>query len=113
MRKSILITAAIACSALFAAPAMAVETTTQAQAVRYADLDLTQAADADIMISRIERAARRVCRTGGVSDIAMRSSVRACAREAAANTIASMANPMVSARYAERQAPRAMTFASR
>lgn len=50
--------------------------------VRYHDLDLRQAADADQLDMRIRRAAKRVCAQPGLEKIVMRRKIRQCTEQA-------------------------------
>jgi UrcA family protein len=68
--------------------------------VSFRDLDLTREADAKILISRINRAARYVCTGGdGVRNYYMRSSVRSCMQVASSHAIATVDSPLVTALF--------------
>lgn len=66
--------------------------------VAYADLDLSERADAVALIERIEKAARAYCVAPGYS---MRLSVRRCTRETTAELVARVNIPTLRVAYAE------------
>jgi UrcA family protein len=73
---------------------------THSQKVRVSDLDLSTEAGAAQLISRIHRAAERVCgMNSGGHDFALMSSrsYRTCVREAAADAVAKVNSPVVTA----------------
>lgn len=69
--------------------------------VRFDDLNLAHEADADRMLWRIERAARRACSLD-VHAWGQRVYSRACARRAVREAVAAIAHPTLAMRYSRR-----------
>jgi UrcA family protein len=66
------------------------------QVVSYADLNLESEADAAILLSRIESAARQVCGVGrGLIPIELKFHLQACANEAIARAVADVKAPLL------------------
>ncbi|MES1156799.1 MAG: UrcA family protein [Alphaproteobacteria bacterium] len=92
-----------------AAPTFA-ETTPAARAVSYSDLDLTQAADARTMLTRLDRAARFAC--GGdarfdenyrIAPNAVAAEFELCRADALNSAVSQLNAPTVSRLYADAQ----------
>jgi len=93
------------------APSMAVaEARAPAVALRHADLDLRDEADAREMLRRIHAAALRVCAASETSHAAILQA-QACRREAAASGVSRLNAPAVTAAY--KADPSARTLAWR
>ena len=86
-----------------AAPAMA-ESLTTTTAVRHADLDLSQAAAAHVMLERLDAAAARVCGASPFSLREVKAEVRrtSCYRDSLSQAVASLDAPAVTAAYKAR-----------
>lgn len=89
---------------LTSAPAaQASSPTAPSVAVRFSDLDLTDAHDANLMLRRVKRAADLVC--GAEIALQYRAGLRsfkACRRSTIAGTVVRLDAPVLSARYAAR-----------
>ena len=71
--------------------------------VRFGDLNLNRTSGADLLLSRLGRAARAVCgEAPGVRDGGKRRRYRACLRTAVDNAVAEVDAPLVSARHSRR-----------
>jgi UrcA family protein len=92
---------AVAAVLLTVAPAAAYtnDRTTRAVEVRYADLDLSTEADAEVLMQRLERASRRVCRTNGRQFAAERADYNRCRAESVEKSVAQIGSPILTARY--------------
>lgn len=104
MKHTMLIAAAaFAAAAMASAPAAARTTERFATPVGYADLNLGNRAGADVMINRIESAARDGCgaRFGRIS-LREHLLLRACVRGSADRAVTHLGHPLVTARYIER-----------
>lgn len=108
--KSLL--AAILVSGFVASPAFARSTVeTVSIAVSYADLDLSQTADAKDMMSRIKTGARKVCNELSSAHAAGETRwLRICRQELADKAVAEIGSPVLTALYYGR---RATQFAAR
>lgn len=104
MRRTLTALVAAIAFAAFASPAAAAEYAPQSAVISYADLDLATERGANSMLRRINRAARDVCGmdTGATLSLGERREARACVRETVEQTVASMAQPVVTALYVER-----------
>lgn len=104
MKHSILAAAAVfAVAAMVSTPASARPLERFATPVSYADLNLDNRAGADVMISRIESAAREGCgaRFGRIG-LREHLSLRACMRGSADRAVTHLGHPLVTALYIER-----------
>lgn len=98
--------------AAIAAPAGAAETTRTQVEVRYADLNLETQAGAQVLLRRLDHAARQACgvERGGRGFAHHRQSE--CAARALSKAVTAVGSPMLAQAYAEREiAP--TIFASR
>ena len=71
-------------------------------AVTYSDLNLARLADAETMLGRLERAARRACGRGVVDSavpVVEHRLRRECARDATSRAVAELDAPLVTALY--------------
>ena len=102
---SILITAFSACVVL--APALS-HATPAAQAatvtVRYADLNLSSDAGNAALYARLEAAARQVCGTSDIRDLAQLASVQSCQKVAIARAVQEVHSTQLAAVLARRAA---------
>jgi UrcA family protein len=100
---TIALVAAGAAAATLIAPAMAQAQDVGARAVRvrYADLDLSQPADASRMLARLHHAAKEVCDDPGIRPLIFRAGERLCEKAALDHAVASLNAPMLSALYAD------------
>ncbi len=99
--------------ALFSAPAFAANTTRHdtAVTVHYGDLDLSKASGAEVLIRRLDQAARQVCGADTYRGLVRREQ-RACRTQAVTQAVAEVNQPMVSTMLAEQRGAR-MIFAAR
>lgn len=106
--------ALILCSALLAiaAPANAQVRPAHGQpdaletTVTFSDLDLNRVAGADVMIARLEQAARKVCgEAPSPSELKKKARYRACVTTTTNAAVARIDAPLVTARYNSEQAP--------
>jgi UrcA family protein len=101
--KSYLLGGALIAFALPAGAADAQPTTGEPEfrqtVVRYADLDLSRPAGADVMIARVRRAARTVCGDGMFTPHAQVRRVHACVAQAMTGAFAQLDAPLVATRY--------------
>jgi UrcA family protein len=67
--------------------------------VGYADLDLSRPAGADVMIGRVRRAARAVCRDDLFPERARVRQIHACVRTAMMDALEQLDEPFVAARF--------------
>lgn len=75
--------------------------------VRFADLDLNRTAGADLMFSRLERAARDVCgEEPSPRELSKRSRYRACVAASLERAVAVVDAPLVTARHTGRTSAR-------
>jgi UrcA family protein len=81
-----------------AAPAAFAETEALSTLVHYGDLDLTQKAGVDQLVSRLNRAAETVCPSFPKSSIHISAQARTCRREAVAKAVADFGSPELAAR---------------
>lgn len=99
MPRSLKFAFAAALAVAAAAPAFAREEV-NAQVVRYGDLNLKFAGDADTLINRIDNASENVCGDrSGPMPLTERSDVNMCAHESAQVAVAEVGHPVVSGRY--------------
>jgi UrcA family protein len=92
---AIAVTAILACSLAGMAQAT-VRRDVQQQVVKYADLNLEREADAAVLLSRIESAARQVCGLhAGPLPIEIKSHLEMCASEATARAVADVNAPVL------------------
>lgn len=103
MQRRFFVSLAAAALFAFASAAPAAAQNVREVRVSYADLDLVHGAGADVLISRIQRAARIACddRPGRMS-LQERTSAHRCAAEAADAAIAQVGGIALTQRYAER-----------
>jgi UrcA family protein len=72
----------------------------RSEVVRFGDLDLYDASDADVLVERIRDAAERVCGDDpGREQLSARDEIAECAVESADEAVADLNHPMVIARY--------------
>jgi UrcA family protein len=103
MKFAAIFAAAALFTGAFAAPALAADTMPATQIVRTYDINMTTESGADQMLRRIRYAARAVCGVnGGIVSLSQRANGRACVREATADAVRQLNQPMVTAVYAER-----------
>jgi UrcA family protein len=99
MKKTFAIAAAALLAGSLAGMAQAttpVRSTIHQQVVSYADLNLENEADAAILLSRIESAARKVCGYYLTPvPIELQSNVRTCAKDATARAVADVNAPLL------------------
>lgn len=105
----------IAALALLTAPALA-ETPSKPQPegfshVRYTDLDMRSDTGADLLLSRLKRAAERACEADmlAASTRAQGRAFRTCRADALANAVARIDDPNLTAAYHRAGAPLAPT----
>jgi len=67
--------------------------------VQYADLDLTSASGAKILYRRIHAAAVKVCGIPDLMQLAAVAAAKACSDRAIADAVASIDNPLLTARH--------------
>jgi UrcA family protein len=73
---------------------------TNSQRINYSDLDLSRSQDAKALMGRIWQAANRVCTIQGASAVdRLSSSYHRCVKTAAAQAVAQLNSPMVTAAY--------------
>lgn len=96
--------AAIAASAFVAVPASAFaqDAETHSTRVFHADLDLSSADDAAVMLSRLHHAAHSVCTTPGLRPLSERRIERACETQVMEQAVASLDAPVLTALYQDR-----------
>lgn len=73
--------------------------------INHKDLDLTQEADAKIMLQRIKDAARRICDVTATADLTTKTARQACVQETANDAVASLHSPLVTALNGADQTP--------
>lgn len=96
---SLISAAALALTAV-ASPAFAQVLEPQSEVVRFSDLDLDYAGDAEELIVRLQRAAGRVCGARqGVQPVAQFRQDRDCMVETTEIAVLDVGHPMVLARY--------------
>jgi UrcA family protein len=99
--------AAAAAALMMVQPAAAQATSVNAEGfrtttVRYGDLNLDSQAGADALMSRIERAVKKVCAVEGVARFAMSREVKQCQRTATEKAVAQVNAPSVWAAFEAR-----------
>lgn len=89
-------------SAIAAAPASA--STSRAQTISHADLNLNNSAGAQAMLGRIDHASRVVCGArSGPMTLVERQMTRACITERSTRAVTRLDNPTVTAMYYHRE----------
>lgn len=87
-----------------AAPAVSLASEVPTAAVRFSDLDLTNARDAARMVARMDKASAAVCGASSFSVKELQRAVRGstCYRESMDRAMADLGSPTVNAVYRER-----------
>lgn len=93
-------------------PLAASEADRNAVEVRYADLNLGSEQGADVLLRRLDRAAKQVCGMDTSQRGFLRRQQRACYAETLNHAVAAIDAPMVTQIYAQRQGQRTV-FAAR
>jgi UrcA family protein len=93
---------AVVGSTAIAAP----HTESRAATVNYADLDLESAAGVEALYARIRSAAKKVCGTAEIRDIAARADMSACRSAAMDKAVAAVGNEALAARHVGKQEAR-------
>jgi len=70
--------------------------------VKFADLDLTRSAGAEVLYTRIRSAAREVCPSAEIWIAGLRRSVRQCQAQAIAHAVADVNSPNLTTYYMEK-----------
>ena len=70
--------------------------------VPYADLNLANPSGAEIMLGRIDAAARAVCDPGDTRQLVLHKLAQSCERDAVERAVADLGQPLVVALYQER-----------
>lgn len=82
------------------------QTESREATVNYADLNLESAAGIESLYARIRSAAKKVCGTAEIRDIAARAAVSACRVAAMDKAVAAVGNEALAARHVGKQEAR-------